>query len=273
MRAVRPIRTRLTGTLAALVLGATLSGCGSDDPQAGEGPTPVADPSSSTVAEPSDSPTAEDPEKVDEGSQVDVARFARRLRAGIARTHYAHLDFTMSGAGGEMTGAGDVDYTAKPPNMEMSMEIGPQTVGMLLVDRVMYVQSSQLGDKYLQYDLGDPANPLGAGLSDQLDPAGSIEAFTRALSSVTSGGKEDLGGRTLDQYVLTVDTSRLADQAAAAGLPAEIQVVVWLDDQDRMAKTSMAMGPIQYDATISDFDTEVELHAPPAGQVVTPPAA
>ena len=40
-----------------------------------------------------------------------------------------------------------------------------------------------------------------------------------------------------------------------------------------MAKTSMDMGAIQYDATLSDFDKAVELEAPPKDQVVTPPAA
>ena len=41
----------------------------------------------------------------------------------------------------------------------------------------------------------------------------------------------------------------------------------------RMAKTSMELGPVQYDATLSDFDKPVELEAPPAGQVVSPPSS
>jgi hypothetical protein len=156
--------------------------------------------------------------------------------------------------------------------MQMSMEVGPETVTMLLVDAMMYVQSSQSGDKYVKYDLSDPNNPLGSGLSERLDPAGSIEAFTKAVSSVTSSGEEDVDGRTLSHYLLTIDTARLGGQAPA-GMPAEMQIGVWLDDQDRMAKTSMAMGAIQYDATLSDFDKQVELEAPPKDQIVTPPAA
>ena len=32
---------------------------------------------------------------------------------------------------------------------------------MLLLDKVMYVQSAQQGDKFVKYDLDDPNNPLG----------------------------------------------------------------------------------------------------------------
>ena len=171
----------------------------------------------------------------------------------------------MGGAGGEMTGSGDVDYTATPPDMQMSMELGPQSVGMLLVEKIMYVQSSQAGGKYIKFDLDDPANPLGSGLSEQLDPAGSVEAFTKAVTSVTSSGSEDVDGRTLDRYELTVDTTKLADDGtgSSASLPPEVTMVVWLDDEGRMAKTSMGLGAVQYDATLSDFDKAVELEAPP----------
>jgi hypothetical protein len=213
-----------------------------------------------------------EPSPIDDGAQVDADAFVERLQAGLRRLDYAHVDFTMSGAGGEMTGDGDVDYTSTPPNMRMTMEIGPESIGMLLVDEVMYVRSSQAGDKYLRFDLGDPSNPLGSGLSDQLDPAASIETFMQALSSVTSGGREDVDGRSLDRYVLVVDTTRLADHASAAGLPPQMEVTVWLDDQDRMAKTSMGMGAIQYDATLSGFGDAVELDAPPDDQVATQPS-
>lgn len=272
MHAVRPTRARLTGALAALALAAALSGCGSDDPGSAAGQEPAAGSSSTATDESTPAPTDE-PSAIDDGAEVDVDQFVSRLQAGIDNTDYAHIDFTMGGAGGEIKGAGDVDYTLKPPNMQMSMDIGPESVGVLLVDGLMYVQSSQAGDKYLKYDLSDPSNPLGSQLSEQLDPTASIETFTKALSSVTSSGEEDVDGQTLSRYVLTVDTTKLADQASAAGLPAQTQITVWLDDQDRMAKTSMAMGAIQYDAKLSGFDKPVDLQAPPRDQIVSPPGS
>ena len=282
MRTPRPTLRRLTGGLAALALAATLTACGGSGPDAAD--DPAAAPSSPSSTAPTDEPTAEtseatepteDVQEYDDGGQVDPDKFVARLQDGIAKTKYAHIEFTMGGAGGEMTGSGDVDYTATPPNMQMSMELGPESVGMLLVEKIMYVQSSQAGGKYIKFDLDDPANPLGSGLSEQLDPAGSVEAFTKAVTSVTSSGSEDVDGRTLDRYELTVDTTKLADDGtgSSASLPPEVTMVVWLDDEGRMAKTSMGLGAVQYDATLSDFDKAVELEAPPADQVVSPPAS
>jgi hypothetical protein len=286
MHVVRPSRTRLTGkltgSLAALALIGTLTACGSDDSEPAEAQDPAPTSSSSTATDessPSESTSestseaTDEPSVIDDGAQVDVTAFVDRLQAGIENTKYAHIEFTMGGAGGDMKGSGDLDYTSKPPNMDMSMEMGPETVGMLLVDGFMYIQSSQAGGKYIKYDLSDPNNPLGSGLADQLDPAGSIKTFTEALSSVVSGGTEDVDGRELDRYELTIDTTQLKGQAETAGLPEEMQFTVWLDEEDRMAKTSMGLGPVQYDATLSDFDKAVELKAPPADQVIEPPTA
>ena len=278
MRTPRPTLRRLTGGLAALALGATLTACGGSEPDTADDPAAAA-PSSSAPAEDlpgaESSEATEEPQEYDDGGQVDPDMFVARLQDGIAKTKYAHVEFTMGGAGGEMSGSGDVDYTATPPNMQMSMELGPQSVGMLLVEKVMYVQSSQAGGKYIEFDLDDPANPLGSGLSERLDPAGSVEAFTKAVTSVTSSGSEDVDGRTLDRYELTVDTTKLADdgQGSTAALPPEVTMVVWLDDEGRMAKTSMELGPVQYDATLSDFDKPVELEAPTADQVISPPSS
>jgi hypothetical protein len=278
MRTPRPTLRRLTGGLAALALGATLTACGGSEPDTADDPAAAAPSSSAAAEDPSSAETpeaTEEPQEYDDGGQVDPDKFVARLQDGIAKTEYAHIEFTMGGAGGEMSGSGDVDYTATPPNMQMSMELGPESVGMLLIEKIMYVQSSQAGGKYIAFDLDDPANPLGSGLSERLDPAGSVEAFTKAVTSVTSSGSEDVDGRTLDRYELTVDTTKLTDDGSGstAALPPEVTMVVWLDDEERMAKTSMELGPVQYDATLSDFDKPVELEAPPADQVVSPPSS
>jgi hypothetical protein len=268
MRPVRPIRTRLAGVLTTLALAGALTACGSEDPQAADSSSPAADTSSPTTAT---SPSATDePQSLDDGGEIAVDDFVAKLQAGIDKTKYAHIEFSMSGAGGELRGSGDSDYTAQPPNTRMTMQIGPRTLGMLLVDKVIYLQSSKGGHRYVAYDLGDPSNPLGSGLSSQLDPATSIQGFVDAVKSVTYVGKEDVDGQTLDRYSLVIDTTKLADQAQSAGLPAEMETGVWLDQEGRPAKMSMAMGPVDYEATLSDFDKPVHLQAPPADQVVKP---
>jgi hypothetical protein len=143
---------------------------------------------------------------------------------------------------------------------------------MVLVDGTMYVKSSQAGDKYVAFDLTDPANPLGAGFSEQLDPAASMRSFVEALSSVTAAGREDVDGRRLDRYELVVDTTKIQSQGSTAQLPSEMKVTVWLDGKDRMARSLMDMGAVTYDATMTDFDKALDLQAPPAGEVTQQPA-
>ena len=275
MRAVRPIRTRLVSALAVLALASTAASCASEEPEASDDPTPTESSSATTdptgPTEATDSPS-EEPSPVDDGAQVDVEEFVARLEAGIEKTEQAHIEFTMSGAGGEMAGNGDVSYQSDPPDMQMSMKVGPESVAMLLVGGTMYVRSSQAGGKYVAFDLSDPSNPLGSGFAEQLDPAASMESFTKALSAVVSAGREDVGGQSLDRYDLTVDTTLLPDQPSAGQLPADMQVTVWLDKQDRMARTSMNMGAIVYEATLTDFDKPVDLQPPPDDEVASPPA-
>ena len=139
IRTSRPTLRRLTGGLAAFALAATLTACGGSEPDAADDPAPASSSSTAATAEPTaetseaTEPT-EDVQEYDDGGQVDPDKFVARLQAGLAKTKYAHIEFTMGGAGGEMTGSGDVDYTATPPNMQMSMELGAQSVGMLLVE-------------------------------------------------------------------------------------------------------------------------------------------
>ncbi|MBF4770540.1 LppX_LprAFG lipoprotein [Nocardioides agariphilus] len=264
MRTIRPARTRLVAVVATAALGLSLAACGSDKPEATDDPTSA----SSTTPSTADATDAtEEPSQIDDGGQVAVRQFADRLKAGIDNTEQAHLEFTMSGTGGEMKGAGDVDYTSNPPEMQMSLDMGAQSIGMVLVDGTMYIKSSQAGDKYLAFDLSDPTNPLGADFSKQLDPAASMKSFVTALSSVTSAGTEEVDGETLDRYELVIDTTKIADQSTASQLPADMKVTVWLDDKDRMARSVMDMGAITYDASMTDFDKALDLKAPPKGEI------
>jgi hypothetical protein len=176
------------------------------------------------------------------------------------------MEFTMSGTGGDITGTGDSDYTADPPDSSLTMSVGGQQMSMLTIGHVMYLQTSQSGKKYLKYDLDDPNNPLGSQLSDQLDPASSMTSFAKAVTAVSSYGRENVGGRKLDHYEMTVDTSKLAT-GASSGLPADLKADVWFDSEGRLAQLRMDLGAVTYDATLTDFDKAVHLSAPPASQV------
>jgi hypothetical protein len=274
MRTSRPTIQRLTGGLAALALGVTLTACGGSDGSESAQDPAVADttPASSTAADPSESASSDAPADIDEGGEIAPDQFAQMIKDGIAKTTTAHIVFSAGGAAGGFNGDGDVDYSAKPPNMQMTMKISGQEMQMVLVDGAMYIESPQAPGKFMKYDLSDPSNPLGSQFVDQLDPAKAMSQFTEALSSVQSLGEEDVDGETLAHYVMTIDTSKLSTAAQAAGMPQELKADVWLDDENRMAKSSIDLGQGNtYDTTLSDFGDPVEIKAPPASQVVEPP--
>jgi hypothetical protein len=274
MRTTRPTFQRLTGGLAALALGATLTACGGSD-DSGSAQDPAAGDTtatSSTTDEPSESTTTDEPAEVDEGGQIAPDQFAQMIKDGIAKTTTAHVVFAAgAGGSGGFSGDGDVDYSSQPPNMKLTMKMSGQELHMLMVDGVMYIESPQAPGKFMKYDLADPNNPLGSQLVGQLDPAKAMSQFADALSSVQSLGEEDVDGESLAHYVMTIDTTKLATASQAAGMPQELEADVWLDDENRMAKSSIDIGQgATYDTTLSDFGDPVEITAPPASQVVAP---
>jgi LppX/LprAFG-like lipoprotein len=269
----RPTMQRLTGGLAALALGLSLAACGgSDDSGAVDEPNATDSSATSSAAdEPTESPVGDDPADIDEGGEIAPEQFAQMIQDGIEKTKTAHVTFATSGGTGGFSGDGDVDYAAAPPNMQLTMQVtASQELHMLLVDGVMYIESPQAEGKYIKYDLSDPNNPLGANFVDQLDPATAMTQFTQALSSVSSLGDEDVDGETLAHYVMKIDTSKLQTASQSAEMPAELTTDVWLDDENRMAKSSIDLGQgSTYDTTLSDFDKPVDIQAPPDDQVVT----
>ena len=105
-----------------------------------------------------------------------------------------------------------------------------------------------------------------------MDPTSTLTQFTEAVTSVVSLGEEDVDGQTSDHFDITIDTTKVSAEQPP-GMPAEVTASIWLDGQDRMVKTVINLGPSSYEATLSDFDKVVDVTAPPADQVVSPPAS
>jgi LppX_LprAFG lipoprotein len=270
MRTPRLTLQSLAAGLAGLALGASLTACGGSEPDAAVDPASAA--SSSTTTESSESTGTESPVVIDNGGQISPEVFVEKIRNGVENTQYAHLEFVTGSAGQAVQGEGDVDYTSTPPSMRLTLNVGGQEQNILLVDSVMYIGSPKAAGKYLAFDLNDPNNPLGSDFVDQLDPTSTLTTFTEAVTSVVSLGEEDVDGQTLDHYDITIDTSKVAAEQPA-GMPAEVTASIWLDDRDHMVKTLIDLGPSSYEATLSDFDKVVEVTAPPADKVVSPPAS
>lgn len=223
------------------------------------------------------------------GDDVDPGDFIDTVTDGIEQSTTAHLTMNMSmGAAYAMKADGDVDYTTKPPSMQMSMTIpGAGDSDVVMVDGVMYMKMGDLtGGKYWKLDPSDPDSPLGSmGLDKMLqqsDPASALQAMKSGIKSVTYQGDEDVDGRHLDHYVMTVDIGSIMDSlgadlpsGASGAMPDKVTYDIWLDDENRFAQMQMDL-PVM-DQTMSmkmtaeDWGTDVSIEAPSSGDVTDMP--
>ncbi len=267
----------LRRSLAALALPLTLGGlvaCGSDD----EGADPSASSSSATESEESSEAEA--------GGEVDKAGFVDDLKAGLEASTTAKMTMHMDMGGQALHADGAVDYTTSPPQMAMTMEspaAAGESIEMRLVDEILYMNIGQMtGNKFIKYDLSDPSNlPPGMDqLTATMNPLAAFDSFEEGVQSVVFVGDEDVDGEQLGHYEITVDTSKIEqfkDLQTQAQLPETVAYDLWLDDEDRMRKMTMAMdmgsAPMEMEVEFADWGEPVDIAAPPASEIAKQPAA
>jgi hypothetical protein len=222
-----------------------------------------------------------------QGDEVDPGDFVDTVSDGVEASTTAHMTMKMSlGSMGEMSGEGDLDYTADPPEIAMTMDLpmaGSTKTEMRFVDGVFYVSLGEMsGGKFWKLDPSDPDSPLAdfGDMTDQMDPLGTLQKLEPAIDTVTYAGDEDVDGQSLDHYELTVDPGELAETMdlpaeAKSQLPDTITYDIWLDDEDRLSRMSMDL-PVagmesSIDVTASDWGKDVSIEAPPADEVTEMP--
>lgn len=223
------------------------------------------------------------------GEEVSPKEFVDTVTDGLEESTTAHLEMTMSmGDQVSTTGEGDLDYTTEPPSLAMSMEV-PQAgdMEMVLVDNVLYLKSAAMsGEKFWKLDLTDPDGPFGQmGLDkmlEQSDPVGALKAMESGIDTVTFAGSEELDGRELDHYELTIDTESVMESygadlpsSATQGMPESVTYDLWLDDHDRFAQMRMETPILKQTMTmemsLDAWGQDVSIEAPPADEVTEMP--
>ncbi len=270
---------RLALASAAPLLALSLTACGGDDGSATDDPSTAA----STPADESPTPADEtSPDETDteteaaEGEKVAVADFVGRLQAATEAATTASMTMTMDVSGATITSNGDVDYTTDPPSMAMKMTspMGGGEMDIRFVDGTMYMNMGEMSQgKFYKLTLEEMSQAVGADLTEQMDPMKSIESFTQGVDTITYLGTETVDGEKLEAYEMTLDTTKV-DQLQGMGgqLPKKLTYQVWLDDEDRMRRTSMDMGKLgTMQMDVFDWGQPVDISAPPANQVTEMP--
>ena len=208
------------------------------------------------------------------GSKVAPADFTDRLRHAFDTITTAHATTKSELMGMTISGAGDLDHRGDRPAAAMTMRgaaFGADGLEVRVVDNTMYLNlGSTTQGKFAEMALDAPGNPFGA-LVGSMDPSRALDALGSALQRVTYVGNDDTG----DHYRATVDAAAMLgtmgqSQLASAGVPATMSYDAWFDDEGRLTRMLMDLGSLgTTETTLSDFGADVDIEAPPAGQITT----
>lgn len=269
-RRTLPVRRLAVAAITPFAL-VTLAACGGDDASSAEDTSASTSPDSSDTAsaEPTDDEAAA-------GEEIEPAAFMDTFKAAFDGGT-AHLVMSSEGGAAGFEAEGDADFSQTPPDMTFTMGgavAQGQEITAIMVDGVMYMQMPTTGEKYIKFDLTDPNNPLGSGLTDQLDPRAMFENFEKSIGSVVAEGEQEIDGETVDAYSVTVDSAAVIEGSGqemppGVDLPEEITYNMFLDEDGNFRRMAFSMGESVGSITmdLTDWGKDVSIEAPPADQV------
>ncbi len=189
-----------------------------------------------------------------------------------------------------LDGSGKTDTSTGAGQMSLSFAGMPGTANagaqMLIVDKTVYVQSSQLagklpsGKQWLKVDVSRLAAAKGQPLGslNEIDPQQWLQQLL-ASKDTQKLGTDTVQGETMTHYRATVDLSQAAKGKARDSLSqlgvSSLPVDIWVDGQGlvRQVQTSLSLSK-QLQGTsftltfdMHDFGTPVSVTAPPADEV------
>ncbi|CAL9606424.1 hypothetical protein SUDANB6_05559 [Streptomyces sp. enrichment culture] len=227
----------------------------------------------------------------EQGTQKVRSAYDRTAEAETARMT---VRVRMSAGGGTVTADGRGVIDLAEGDSVMTVTAGGERMEQRVVDQVLYRklpgQQTRQGRPWTKVDLRKAAAQQGAQGQPIGDPAQSA-AFAKAITDqdVTGLGTATVGGVATTRYRVAVDVAELPDGAALRRQVGDtLPMQIWLDEQGRIrrqqidltirAPASASAGRPESGASprqvrmstlmeFSDFGTEVDAEAPPAGQV------
>ncbi|MGW7281580.1 hypothetical protein ACWGIV_25420 [Streptomyces sp. NPDC054844] len=267
--------------VAAVMASAVLTGCGGDE----EPKSQKAGTASSGSASASGDAGAQE-----QGTTQVRAAYDRTAEAETAKMT---INMKLSAPQESITtdGKGALDF--QEGDSVMTVTAQGKSIEQRVVDQVLYQkvpgQKAPGGKTWMKIDLKKAAQALGVNAGQIGDPAQSA-AYAKAITDqdVTKVGQEKIDGVDTTHYKVSVDVAELpgGDQLRQQVGPT-LPMQVWLDGDGRLrrqqldmsvkgapsagAKAENSAAPHEIKMTMvmnySDFGTEVEAQAPPAGQV------
>jgi hypothetical protein len=275
MRAI----TRITGAAAAVALALALTACSDSSDDAG---TPAE--TAATQGSDQDSPPADDGADDAAGSELTAENFAEVMAASMqANTRY-RMTTTTSGSGVESTSVTEVHVKdGKAATRTVTETMGQETT-IVTVDSDYYMNLGPLTDnKFFKLDLGAEGGEMAKSLAEMaqsISPEQGLEMMKDSIESVEVVGQEDVAGIPTTHYALTLDLSaigealgqELGQDAGPTALPTDATSITsdyWVDEDNRIVKTSTEVMGFTTESVYSDWDDESIVIEAPSGAELT----
>ncbi|MFG3275048.1 hypothetical protein [Streptomyces luteogriseus] len=234
--------------------------------------------------------------KASAGTREDGTRAVRSAydRTAEEDTAKVKLRVQTSGRGASQTANGQGAVDLDDGDSVMTVTVRGQQIEQRVIDRVLYQKMPEGqapgGKPWIKIDLGKVAARQGTDDRSMSDPAQSA-AYAKAITDkdVTEKGSATVNGVKTTHYRVSVDVAGLPDgDTLRKQVGPTLPMDVWLDDEGRMRRQQIDMTVKAPQATqrsssgassapgkvtvrtvmdFTDFGTDVEADAPPAGQV------
>ncbi|MFJ4277432.1 hypothetical protein [Streptomyces massasporeus] len=261
--------------VAGILAGTVLVGCG-DDGDSGDGTRGTSADASAGTRE--------------QGTRAVRSAYDRTAEEDTAKVRL-RVQTSAQGASQTANGQGVVDLDDGDSVMTLTME--GQRIEQRVIDQVLYQKmpkgQAPGGKPWIKIDLGKVAGQQGTDGRSMSDPAQSA-AYAKAITDkdVTEKGSATVNGVKTTHYRVSVDVAELPEgDTLRKQVGPTLPMDVWLDDEGRMRRQQIDMTVKAPEATqrssgassapekvtvrtvmdFTEFGTEVEADAPPAGQV------
>jgi hypothetical protein len=286
---VTSLARRLGAATLVLTMGVGLASCSGDNGSSDSGSATDAGSDAGTdesTHDESEEETEHEDEASDESpAELSAADFYPSVMAAMQEAETFTFEIVTEAAGQAQTMTGEARLGDEGVQMHASGS-GAQAMELILVEKSMYMKSADLGtgDKWLKIDLSDP-NSLFGMLGKATDPAVMLKAM-EAPKKLELVGSEELDGVATNHYRITLDPAQYLEAmdfpaAMTEMMPKELVTEMWVDADDlpRQFEQTMEVPGVgggkpttsTTHGTYSDFGTDVEIEAPPAGEVTEQP--
>jgi hypothetical protein len=235
------------------------------------------------------------------GEEINsLSLLAAKVGEVSAARQAAHVTIDVQGGGESIKGEGDMRFGASPA-MDMTLAIPEMAaITMRFIDDTFYLKlpdELEPGKSWVKIDTNgdDPiSQALGAAvkqMKENGDPAQTLKQLQEA-GEITASKDEQLGGKDVKHYSITVDVKKLVDkqqdpaakkameEAAKAGIQ-NIPLEVWVDRDNLPAKITMDMPftdpttqkaeQVKMVMEYTDWGKQIDVTAPPANEVAELP--